>query len=64
MKGILAGELDPDAADAWDGYCATTMAEAGVKSLETGSRVMIKAVEMPHLYTARRSNTVWEGAAQ
>ena len=64
VKGILAGELDPDAADAWDGYCATTMAEAGVKSLETGSRVTIKAVEMPHLYAARRSNTVWEGAAQ
>lgn len=64
LKGILVGAPDPDAADAWDGYCATLTAEAGVTSLETGSRVRIEAAGMPQLYAARRSNTVWEGAAQ
>ncbi len=64
LNGIHSGSTDPDAADAWDGYCATLTAEAGVKSLETGSRVRIEAAEMPQLYSARRRNTVWEGAAQ
>jgi myo-inositol 2-dehydrogenase/D-chiro-inositol 1-dehydrogenase len=38
------------AADAWDGYCATLVAEAGVRALKEGRRVEIGRVEAPGLY--------------
>ncbi|WP_030602854.1 Gfo/Idh/MocA family protein [Streptomyces achromogenes] len=35
---------------AWDGYAASVVAEAGVRSLETGARVAVEAAPRPALY--------------
>ncbi|MFF9671821.1 Gfo/Idh/MocA family protein [Streptomyces eurythermus] len=35
---------------AWDGYAASVVAEAGVRSLETGARVTVEAAPRPALY--------------
>ncbi len=64
IQGIHTGRLHPHAADAWDGYCATVTAQAGVSSLESNSRVKIQLAEMPQLYADRHDNNPWEGAAE
>lgn len=51
LKGIETGIPAPNAAFAWDGYCATVTAEAGVNSLVSGVRVAIETNDMPQLYT-------------
>jgi myo-inositol 2-dehydrogenase / D-chiro-inositol 1-dehydrogenase len=48
LKSIQTGV--PAGASAWDGYCATLVAEAGVASLAKGSAVMIKQAAKPDLY--------------
>ena len=40
----------PAGADAWDGYAATMVAEAGVKSLNTGKPEAILLMVKPTLY--------------
>ncbi|MFE5400099.1 Gfo/Idh/MocA family protein [Streptomyces sp. NPDC056580] len=36
--------------DAWDGYAASAVAEAGVRALETGGRVAVRLAPRPALY--------------
>ena len=48
VKSIETGT--PVGASAWDGYAATLIAEAGVKSLESGVSVKISPVAKPTLY--------------
>lgn len=50
IQSIVRGAPAPDAASAWDGYCATVVAEAGAKALETGQRCSVDLVERPQLY--------------
>jgi myo-inositol 2-dehydrogenase / D-chiro-inositol 1-dehydrogenase len=40
----------PTGASAWDGYCATLIAEAGVESLARGAKVAVSHVKKPELY--------------
>lgn len=37
-------------ADAWDGYCATVIADAGVKALHDGKAAMVELIEKPLFY--------------
>lgn len=64
LRSVETGEPIANAADAWDGYCATLTAEAGVVSLESGTRATVEMAEMPQLYADRRNNAMWEDAAQ
>lgn len=48
LKSIHTGV--PAGANAWDGYAATLIAEAGVASLETGMPIKVKHAERPTLY--------------
>jgi len=48
LKSIETGK--PVGASAWDGYAATLVAEAGVRSLEKGGPVEIAPVAKPALY--------------
>jgi myo-inositol 2-dehydrogenase / D-chiro-inositol 1-dehydrogenase len=48
LKSIESGV--PVGANAWDGYAATLIAEAGVTSLETGAPVSVMSVAKPSLY--------------
>jgi myo-inositol 2-dehydrogenase / D-chiro-inositol 1-dehydrogenase len=47
---VRTGEFPPHASDAWDGYCASLVAEAGVEALRKGERVIIARAEKPSLY--------------
>lgn len=51
IRFIETGETSPIAANAWDGYCAAIVAEAGVKALGVGTRVAINLAEKPALYS-------------
>lgn len=48
IEGIKTGK--PNGASAWDGYAATRVAEAGLRSLKSGLREEISAVPIPKLY--------------
>jgi myo-inositol 2-dehydrogenase/D-chiro-inositol 1-dehydrogenase len=48
LKSIETGR--PAGASAWDGYAATLVAEAGVRSFESGAPVKVAAVVKPTLY--------------
>ena len=48
LKSIETGK--PVGASAWDGYASTLIAEAGVKSLETGATVDVLPIAKPALY--------------
>jgi myo-inositol 2-dehydrogenase/D-chiro-inositol 1-dehydrogenase len=50
LRAVQTGSWHPDAASCWDGYWASLVAEAGVKALETKSRVQLNAVERPPIY--------------
>ena len=52
LKFVATGT--PVGASAWDGYAATLVAEAGVRSLNTGLPVSITPVARPELYGDRR----------
>lgn len=47
---VNTGEISPIASNAWDGYCASVVAEAGVKSLTEGRKVEVTLAEKPVLY--------------
>ena len=44
------GEFARIAANSWDGYAATAIAEAGVDALKSGRKALIELVEKPALY--------------
>lgn len=44
-----------DGATAWDGYMATRVAEAGVRSQETGQRISLDAQLQPEFYRSARA---------
>ena len=44
------GRFSPIAADAWDGYAAAVVAEAGVRALRQGGKVAVQMAERPALY--------------
>ena len=50
IEFINTGKLTPVAANAWDGYCAAVVAEAGVKALEEERKVTLQSNEKPALY--------------
>ena len=47
---VNTGIFPSTASDAWDGYCAAIVAEAGVEALSSGRRVEIAQAEKPGLY--------------
>jgi len=49
------GEFPAIAANVWDGYCATVVAEAGVTALKTGSRTVISLADKPALYARQET---------
>ncbi len=57
LNGVIGERPDPSAANAWDGYCATAVAKAGVASLEAGTRIGIELAEMPALYSKAGQET-------
>jgi len=50
IRAIETGEPSRVAANAWDGYCAAVVAEAGVRALTEGRKVAIERNEMPDFY--------------
>ena len=63
LRSIESDRPDPTAASAWDGYCASLTAEAGVASLASGTRARIEPVERPPLYGDRGNEAISEGVA-
>jgi myo-inositol 2-dehydrogenase/D-chiro-inositol 1-dehydrogenase len=51
IQFIETGQVSPIAANAWDGYCAAVVAEAGVEALRTGTRVAVHLAKKPDLYS-------------
>jgi myo-inositol 2-dehydrogenase / D-chiro-inositol 1-dehydrogenase len=49
VKSVLTGKPNLGAT-AWDGYCSTVVAEAGVEALNTGKTVYIKQIAKPSFY--------------
>ncbi|HSM42303.1 MAG TPA: Gfo/Idh/MocA family oxidoreductase [Afifellaceae bacterium] len=50
LRFVETGEPSPVAANAWDGYCATMVAEAGVRALAEGRKVTVELAEKPAFY--------------
>jgi len=50
IRSIKTGTPSEIAANAWDGYCATAIAEAGVSALKLGQKTPVDLVERPDLY--------------
>jgi myo-inositol 2-dehydrogenase / D-chiro-inositol 1-dehydrogenase len=50
VKSLNAG-VPNIGASAWDGYCSTAVAEAGVEALNSGATVTIKQIAKPNFYT-------------
>jgi prephenate dehydrogenase len=49
---IVAEDLPGATLNAWDGYRAAVVAEAGVEALQVGRRITIAAAEKPSLYNS------------
>lgn len=54
LQSIETGVPSPVAADAWDGYVAAAVGEAGTRALMEGSRVAVASEKMPPLYRSAR----------
>lgn len=52
INSIRTGLPSPVAANAWDGYCAAQIAEAGILSLTEQRRVTLSVVDRPAFYRA------------
>ncbi len=50
IRSIEAGEPAPSASNAWDGYCASVIAEAGVAALASGQKAEVELAPRPALY--------------
>ena len=55
LDGVAAGR-DPEGPSSWDGYAASTVAEAAVQALAGGERVAVKLVDRPALYRSKRES--------
>jgi myo-inositol 2-dehydrogenase/D-chiro-inositol 1-dehydrogenase len=51
VRFVQTGVFSPIAADAWDGYAAAVVAEAGVRALRQGGKVAVQMAERPALYS-------------
>ncbi|QRZ14758.1 Gfo/Idh/MocA family oxidoreductase [Paracoccus methylovorus] len=49
---VQTGRFPEDAASAWDGYAASVVAEAGVRSLREGGRAPVAMIDQPALYAS------------
>jgi myo-inositol 2-dehydrogenase/D-chiro-inositol 1-dehydrogenase len=61
IRAIETGTPDTTAADAWDGYCASAVAEAGVAALRARTRAPITLAERPALYARSANDITGEG---
>ena len=50
LKFVETGDPSPIAATAWDGYCATMTAEAGIAALTENRKVAVELADKPDLY--------------
>lgn len=50
MKFVETGLPSAVASNAWDGFCATLIAEKGAEALASGTRIDVEAPAMPDLY--------------
>jgi myo-inositol 2-dehydrogenase/D-chiro-inositol 1-dehydrogenase len=50
IRAVETGVPSRIAANAWDGYCAAVVAEAGVRALNEGRKVAVEHPTMPELY--------------
>jgi len=50
IDGLSTGAVDTDLATAWDGYCATVLAQAGVAALDVDGPIEISLMDKPELY--------------
>ncbi|MCL4068402.1 Gfo/Idh/MocA family oxidoreductase [Pseudomonas sp. GX19020] len=50
---VRSGVFPADGANAWDGYAASVIAEAGVTSLKEGRRVVVEMIAQPDFYRKR-----------
>jgi myo-inositol 2-dehydrogenase / D-chiro-inositol 1-dehydrogenase len=50
---VRTGASSPIAANAWDGYAATVVAEAGVRALHAGRKTGITMVDQPAFYATK-----------
>ncbi len=50
INSVLTGSPSKIGASAWDGYCASAVAEASVQSLSENRKIKIRLAEMPKLY--------------
>jgi myo-inositol 2-dehydrogenase/D-chiro-inositol 1-dehydrogenase len=50
---VRSGEFSPSGADAWDGYAAAIVAEAGVHALRDGHKVAVSMKNRPAFYAAK-----------
>lgn len=53
IRSIVSGSPSGIGASAWDGYCASAVAEASVQALTEGRKVRIQLAERPELYRRR-----------
>jgi myo-inositol 2-dehydrogenase / D-chiro-inositol 1-dehydrogenase len=54
INAIQSGKPSRIAANAWDGYCATLVAEAGVRALKEGRKTAVEMVSKPALYVRHK----------
>ena len=52
IKAIATGTPALTAANAWDGYCATVIAEAAALALTSGEKITLDMAERPAMYAA------------
>lgn len=52
IRAIESGKPSAIAANAWDGYCSSLIAEAGVRALSEGRKVTVDMAEKPALYAS------------
>lgn len=55
LKFVNTGEFPEIASDAWDGYAAAMVGEAGVRALQSGSRAGIEMIAKPGFYARREA---------
>lgn len=53
LRFVETGVMSPIAANAWDGYCASVVAEAGVRSLNEGKTITVELATQPALYARK-----------
>ncbi|MCA0327557.1 MAG: Gfo/Idh/MocA family oxidoreductase [Proteobacteria bacterium] len=54
LKFAETGVFPAEASNAWDGYCAAVIGEAGVQALHEGRRAKISMIDRPEFYGHRK----------